>query len=127
MNFIKNNIWTICCVLAVMLLGTADAFAQNGATGAKDLMGTAQRKGVAVFKSVKTIIFVVGGFGLVAIAFAAIFGKVDWKKFASLAVGLAILAAASAIVEYATGDNTQATADFNDTFGNSAAGAITGN
>lgn len=122
MNFIKNNIWTICCALAVMLLGTTDAFAQNSGT---DLMGVAQNKGIAVFKSVKTIIFVVGGFGLVAIAFAAIFGKVDWKKFASLAVGLAILAAASAIVEYATGD-TKATTDFKDTFQNSAQGQLRG-
>lgn len=124
MNFIKNNIWTICCALAVMLLGTTDAFAQ-GASGGTDLMGVAQNKGIAVFKSVKTIIFVVGGFGLVAIAFAAIFGKVDWKKFASLAVGLAILAAASAIVEYATGD-TKATTDFKDTFQNSAQGQLRG-
>ena len=114
MNFIKNNIWTICCALAVMLLGTTDAFAQ-GASGGMDLVGVAQNKGIAVFKSVKTIIFVVGGFGLAAIAIAAIFGK----KFASLAVGLAILAAASAIVEYATGD-TKATTDFKDTFQNSA-------
>lgn len=123
MNFIKNNIWTICCALAVMLLGTTDAFAQS--SGSTDLMGVAQNKGIAVFKSVKTIIFVVGGFGLVAIAFAAIFGKVDWKKFASLAVGLAILAAASAIVEYATGD-TNATTDFKDTFQNSAQGQLRG-
>ncbi len=123
MNFLKNNIWTIFCVLAVMVLGTTDAFAQN--SGGTDLMGVAQNKGIAVFKSVKTIIFVVGGFGLVAIAFAAIFGKVDWKKFASLAVGLAILAAASAIVEYATGD-TKATTDFKDTFQNSAQGQLRG-
>lgn len=123
MTFIKNNIWTFCCVLAVMLLGSVDAFAQS--SGGTDLMGVAQNKGIAVFKSVKTIIFVVGGFGLVAIAFAAIFGKVDWKKFASLAVGLAILAAASAIVEYATGD-TKATTDFKDTFQNSAQGQLRG-
>ena len=99
MQFIKSNICTIFCVALMVLLGSVDnAFAVD------DLMGTAQGKAVAVFKSVKAIIFVVGGFGLVTLAFMAIFGKLDWKKFAMLAVGLAILAAAGAIVDYATGD-----------------------
>jgi sugar/nucleoside kinase (ribokinase family) len=65
------------------------------------------------------IIFIVGGFGLVGIAFQAIFGKVKWTWFAGLAVGLAILAAAGAIVNYASGDQmgAGATADVVDTFG----------
>ena len=100
MQFLKKNILTICCMALVVLFGTVDnAFAVNSG----DLMTTAQGKAVAVFISVKKIIFVVGGFGLVALAFMAIFGKVDWKKFAALATGLAILAAAGAIVDYATG------------------------
>jgi len=59
---------------------------------------------------------------LVALAFMAIFGKLDWKKFSMLAVGLAILAAAGAIVDYATGDD--AGADFSDSFGKSAQSSI---
>ena len=74
------------------------------------------------FKDFKMIIFVVGGFGLVGIAFQAIFGKVKWTWFAGLAVGLAILAAAGAIVDYATGDD--AGADFSDSFGKSAQSSI---
>ena len=113
MQFLKKNIWTICCLTLVVLLGSVDsAFAQ---AKAQDLMGTAQSKAVAVFKSVKAIIFVVGGFGLVALAFMAIFGKLDWKKFAMLAVGLAILAAAGAIVDYSTGAG--AGSELADTFG----------
>ena len=55
-----------------------------------------------------------------------IFGKIKWSAFASLAVGLAILAAAGAIVRYATGDtNLSATgtgsSGFGDTFQESAA------
>lgn len=111
MNFIKNNILTICCVALIVLMGTADNALAN------DLMKTANNKAVAVFKSVKQIIFVVGGFGLVALAFMAIFGKLDWKKFSMLAVGLAILAAAGAIVDYATGSS--AGGQLSDTFGQS--------
>lgn len=101
MQFIKNNLWTLCLIAFVAVFGFAgDAAAQEGGT----VMSLARDKAVNVFKSVKTIIFVVGGFGLVGLAFAAIFGKINWKWFASLAVGLAILAAAGSIVNYATGD-----------------------
>ena len=113
-SFIKNNILTLCCMTIMILLGTADGAL---AAGTYDLMGTAQKKAVAVFISVKAIIFVVGGFGLVALAFMAIFGKLDWKKFSMLAVGLAILAAAGAIVDYATGANKGS--QLSDTFGQS--------
>lgn len=119
MQFLKRNIWTICCIALIMVIGSIDnAFAFDKSS----LMGTAQSKAVAVFVSVKKIIFVVGGFGLVALAFMAIFGKLDWKKFAMLAVGLAILAAAGAIVDYATGAGQGSS--LGDSFGESAPGSI---
>lgn len=110
MQFIKNNIWTFCLVAVFALLTFAgDASAQGS------VMQTSQQKALNVFTSVKTIIFVVGGFGLVGVAFGAIFGKVNWKWFAGLAVGLAILAAAGSIVNYATGENMSG---FQDSFDN---------
>lgn len=112
MNFIKNNIWTICLVALFCVFG----FAGDAAAGGS-VVGTATDKARNVFKSVKTIIFIVGGFGLVGIAWGAIFGKINWKWFAALAVGLAILAAAGSIVEYATG-STEAGMAGSDTFGN---------
>jgi type IV secretory pathway VirB2 component (pilin) len=116
MNFIKNNILTICLVALFCLFGFAGDAAAT-ATGSS-IMTTATDKARNVFNSVKTIIFVVGGFGLVGIAWAAIFGKINWKWFAALAVGLAIVAAAASIINYATGDNTGL--DMNrDTFGKS--------
>jgi hypothetical protein len=91
------------------------------------LMNVAAGKAVKVFNSIKMIIFIVGGFGLVGIAWQAIWGKMKWTWFAGLAVGLAMLAAASAIVNYATGDNMSAgsnNAKVTDTFGSSATGNI---
>ena len=119
MKFIKNNIWTICSWIAVFTLFSVDALAADG--DGDTIMATAQKKAANVFQSVKTITFIIGGFGLVGIAYQAIIGKVKWSWFAGLAVGLALLAAAGAIVEYATG--TSATAgQFGDTFGNSVTG-----
>lgn len=108
MQFIKRNAWTLSLVLVFAMVALCgDASAQ-----ANDIMTTAQRKTVNVFNSIKMIIFIVGGFGLVGLAFSAIFGKLKWTWFASLAVGLAILAAAGAIIQYSTGQQVNITDTF---------------
>lgn len=106
MQFIKKNIWTMVAMIFVVTI------AMMGDAAASDVMGLALTKTRNVFEKVKSIIFVLGGFGLVAVAFLAIFGKVNWKWFAGLAVGLAILAAANAVVQYSAGTS----AGLQDTF-----------
>lgn len=118
MQFIKRNIWSLAALVLVMVVTmVGDASAQSSTSGAT-IMDTATSKTVSVFQAVKTIIFVLGGFGLVGLAWAAIFGKINWKWLVALGTGLAILAAASSIVEYATGDSAATTAGLNTTFGN---------
>lgn len=117
MKFLKNNLFTLLALGLVFTMSmVGDASAQ--AVGGNTVMDIATNKALNVFKAVKTIIFVVGGFGLVGLAFQAIFGKVKWAWFAGLAVGLAVLAAAGAIVDYATGQKkvVQGSAGFDDTF-----------
>ena len=102
---------------------TGDAFAQ-GATS-NSVVGLAIQKSANVFKAVRTIVFVVGGFGLVGLATLAIFGKIKWPWFGALAVGLGVLAAAGALISYATGDSvtTDAGTGLADTFsGTSSSG-----
>lgn len=108
-----KKLLVLCSLVFVLTVLFADA-------SHAQLMNKAAGKAVSVFNHVKMIIFVVGGFGLVGIAFQAIFGKVKWTWFAGLAVGLAILAAAASIVNYATGDTMGrgATQQVQDTFGN---------
>ncbi|MBR5599528.1 MAG: TrbC/VirB2 family protein [Alphaproteobacteria bacterium] len=96
-----KKLFILCSLALVFTVMFADAsFAAAGNGG---VMNLAAGKAVQMFNHVKMIIFVIGGFGLVGIAFQAIFGKVKWTWFAGLAIGLAILAAAGAIVNYATG------------------------
>ena len=101
MKFIRKNLLTLCSLALIIAMGfSGEAWAQ--VTGSS-IMSGATDKVKDVFTSVKTITYILGGFGLIGIAYSAILGKVKWSWFAGLAVGLAILASAGAIVEYATG------------------------
>ena len=99
----NKKFFTFAAVMLVALLGLIEpALAQSPSATSASVMGVAASKALDAFAATRTIVFIVGGFGLVGIACAAIFGKMNWKWFAFLAVGLAILAAAGSIVEYAT-------------------------
>ncbi len=116
MRFMKQNFLTLCCLALLIVMGmSGDAWALGSGSDGGSVMDSAKTKAYNVFKEVKTITFILGGFGLVGIAFQAIMGKVKWVWFAGLAVGLGILAAAGSIVQYATGDSS---VDIGSTFGN---------
>ena len=67
---------------------------------------TAFNKVTEAFQYSRRMIFIVGGFGLVVLAFWAIFGKLHWKWFAALCVGLGIVAIAGMIIDYVTVDSS---------------------
>ena len=81
------------------------------AAGAGDAFGTVTNKGIELFNNVKTVVFVLGGFGLVGMAVGAVFGKINWKWCGALAFGLFILAIAAKVVTYFTHSSD---AGFND-------------
>ncbi len=87
-------------VIAIAFAAT-DVFAQVLGE-ADNVFDTVTERMITTFKNVRAVIFIVGGFGLVGLGFAAIFGKVNWKWLAALASGLAIVAIAGAVVDYVT-------------------------
>ena len=102
MKFLKSNILSITSMTFLFaMVMTSDALAVT-------VFGTAAQKLVDLFRNAKMVVFVIGGFGLVALAFQAIFGKIKWAWFAALAFGLAVVAAAGAIVNYAANTSTKA-------------------
>ncbi|MBO6289449.1 MAG: TrbC/VirB2 family protein [Alphaproteobacteria bacterium] len=110
MRFLKNNIWTLTALLFLFCVVAVDPASAEAA-----VFTTAKKKLSDLFKNAKTVLFVIGGFGLIALAFQAIFGKVKWPWFAALAFGLAVVAAAGSIVNYATDDSkVSASADYSD-------------
>lgn len=111
MKFFKSNILsiiTMTLLFTVVMLGDACA---------ETVFDTAAKKLVNLFKNAKMVVFVIGGFGLIALAFQAIFGKVKWPWFAALAFGLAVVAAAGAIVNYAANTEGATGKDFSDSLG----------
>ena len=88
-------------LLVAVVFCAGDALAVNDTFFQK-----ARDKASDVFKNTKTIVYIVGAFGLMVIAIGAIFGKLAWKTFAYLAIGLLILVGAGAIVDYFVADST---------------------
>ena len=95
-KFMKYALMSL--AIAMVFVAT-DAFAANGSGNVFD---TVLRRMMTTFKNSRSVIFVVGGFGLIGLGFAAIFGKVNWKWLAALACGLAIVAVAGQVVDYVT-------------------------
>ena len=91
--------------LAMLLATSTNSFADG------DAFDTVKSKGLEIFQNVKAVVFILGGFGLVGLAVGAIFGAVKWKWFASLAIGLMILAIAGGIINYFTEDEVGDTGD----------------
>ena len=91
-------------LIAGIMMWSGDAFA-----GAGDAWGVAFNKVTEAFQNSRKMIFIIGGFGLIVLAFFAIFGKINWKWFAALCVGLGIVAIAGLVIDYVTEDPAAAT------------------
>ena len=96
-KFVKYALWSLAIAVAFTATG---AFAESTSTG--NVFGTVLTRLTATFQNSRSVIFIIGGFGLIGLGFAAIFGKVKWTWLAALACGLAIVAVAGQVVDYVT-------------------------
>ena len=89
----------------------------DGSTGIKGVCADAGSGDTKVFAQIackvmmflidlRVIAYIISGFGMVMFAYAAVFNKINWKHFASIAIGLFLLAMIGPFVSYFTGDTT---------------------
>ena len=74
----------------------------------EDVLDTVTRRAALTIASLKPIVYVFAGFGLIAFAWMAIFNKISWKWFANIAMGLFLVANMGRFIEYfVVGDGDQ--------------------
>lgn len=65
-------------------------------------------KATTTLADLRVIAYIISGFGMVALSYAAIFGKMNWKHLANIGIGLFLLSMMTPFIEYFTTgkDNT---------------------
>ncbi len=121
MKSLTNRYFKVLAYVALF----AVAFMATSAFAGDNVFSTISERLTSTFQSVRSVIFIVGGFGLVGLGFAAIFGKIKWTWLAALAAGLAIVALAGAVVDYVTSSDGGSTGNMSwtgDQFGDTLTG-----
>ena len=92
-------------VLYAFLFST-DAFAQGtcASRAGGNVFQHIACKATQTLGDLRGVIYVLGGFGLIAFAFAAIFGKISFKHLAQISASLFLVAMMSPFIEYFTGN-----------------------
>ena len=97
--------------MVYFLLGATSSFAAS--SGGSDSVITKIRDvAVNVIEHVKVIAYILGGFGLIGLAWGAIFGKINWKWFGGLSIGLFLISYMGMTIDYFTGKSNHAAKAF---------------
>ena len=67
---------------------------------AANVFETISQRAASALTSIKQLVFILAGFGLISFAFMAIFGKISWKHFANIAIGLFLVASMGLFIQY---------------------------
>ncbi len=70
------------------------------AAGTENIFGKVARRAAFVLISLKKIIYLIAGFGLIGFAWMAVFGKISWKWFGNLVISLFLVANVGRFIEY---------------------------
>lgn len=145
----KELLLSLAVIAIFVVLGMSDAWADNDdkkvalenakEISASTVIGEVRQSAINVIEHIKAIAYIMGGFGLIGLAWGAIFGKINWKWFSSLAIGLFIISWMGMTIDYftRTGDAGIAATAFKttgpsgvgcegDCFGDKAAGLLGG-
>jgi len=106
--FLKKGVKGMLCVnfkkLLTMILFVFVCSSILFATESYALFENLATHGGKIFMGMREIIYAVSGFGIIAIVIGAIFGNINWKWLTAIIIGLFVIAATAAIVNYMVGE-----------------------
>ena len=88
-------------VSSILCANLAFAAAADKTSG---IFSALQKAGSEIFVGLREIIFVVSGFGIIAVAIGGFFGNLNWKWLAAIGIGLFVISTTSAVISYMVGE-----------------------
>lgn len=117
-NRINLIILSILCIsFSMFICDTAQA----------DIFGTLSGRAVVFAKGLRTLAYVISGFGIIMFTFLAISGKINFKHLGYISISLFILAAMGAFIDYitsGTGNKPGLETTFKDTYKDAGTGQL---
>ena len=78
------------------------------ATDSYALFEDLAKHGGKIFTGMREIIYAVSGFGIIAIVIGSIFGSINWKWLSAIIIGLFVISATAALINYMVGSEVTA-------------------
>ena len=107
-----NNI-LVWIIFFSFLLGIDPVFAADAAStsSSSGLFSELTQKGIEIFEGMRDIIYVVSGFGIIAVAIGGFFGNINWKWLGAIVIGLMVIGLTGGIITYIGGSDAPAITD----------------
>lgn len=79
---------------------TSSSSTSNCSSSVDGLFGTLLCSATELFVGMRSIVFAVSGFGIMAVAIGGFFGQLNWKWLSSIIIGLFVISTTSALINY---------------------------
>ena len=87
------------------------------ATDSYALFEDLAQNGGKIFSGMREIIYAVSGFGIIAIVIGSLFGNINYKWLTAIIIGLFVIAATAAIINYMVEEDVTTAAGITDSIG----------